>query len=205
VALATPATASVIYSYVGNPYFSITDSEVPAGAYTTSMFITARIELAGVVEDVTWEDLSDSVLSYEVSDGRVSLTESNSTILFRELYIRDGNIIHWDLWVQSQSDQIGTGTQLSIIISVRTAGNLEVVGLAECLTDVCAPEETSGDTAQTFSRGGGWTLVPEPGAHALLAVGLAGMAATRARARRRRHGVAEGNALRLIRGRSSRG
>lgn len=175
LAAATGAGASVIYQYVGAPYLLVEDEPIPAGAYTTDMHITGRFEFAELLSPGVAQD-DFEVLRYELSDGRVTLDESNSSLSFTNVDVdANGLITHVQFWAMSQAMN-GVGSHGSQIVS--TGGfNLEFASFAECIAEPCSSnEDFSSDFAQSFSSHAvGWSIIPEPSTGLLFGLGLLGL------------------------------
>ena len=179
LAAATGAGASVIYQYVGAPYWDVRDEPIPAGAYTTDMHITGRFEFAELLSPGVAQD-DFEVLRYELSDGRVTLDETNSTLSFNDVDVdADGLIYHVQFSAVSEATD-GVGSRASRILS--TGGfNLEFASFGECIAEPCSSnEDFSFDSARSFSMHAvGWSIIPEPSTGMLIGLGLLGLGRAR--------------------------
>jgi hypothetical protein len=97
--IAQLANATVIYDYVGKPFTTIVDHEIPAGTYTTSMFVTASLTFANPLAANTPYVLFNFLtpLAYTISDGRQTFDGSKITDELIVVLSTDagGNISRW--------------------------------------------------------------------------------------------------------------
>ncbi|MGH0038147.1 MAG: PEP-CTERM sorting domain-containing protein [Myxococcota bacterium] len=170
--MAHPASATVIYSYTGNPFTTITDANPPAGTYTTDMRVTGWFELAEELPP-DWNaygyearDIRHLVLDYSFSDGRQILTPANSSYgrLFAVRTDENREILSWQL-------DLRTVSETRIALRTNTDTDIEDTGL---ILDV---EADQWDYAEVTRNPGTWmvTSVPEPASAALLGAGALGL------------------------------
>ena len=172
--IAVTVQAATTYQYTGSGYTSITNTEPPAGLYTTGMNLSGNFTVLAPLNMATDGDISGSVTAYSFNDGRFTLTNSNSGILdFIVTVDVTGNIMSWDILV----DDILGATIDEIVSSLGTVsiGDSAFVGVCpEAICDRSSPF-TKFDTAVAFESGT-WSVVPTPAAVWLFgsALGLLG-------------------------------
>jgi len=152
--------AATTYQYTGNGYTSITNSEPPAGIYTTGMNLSGSFTVLAPLNIATDGDISGSVTAYSFNDGRFTLTNSNSQILdFIVTVDVTGDIVSWDILV----DDILGATIDEIVSSLGTVsiGDSTFAGVCpEAICDRSSPF-TKFDTA-VANVSGTWSVVPIP-------------------------------------------
>ena len=196
-----PAQASVIYSYVGNPFTDIVDLPFPPGSFDTSMRVTGSFELANPLSaNLPLTDIGADVLHFSFSNGRSMLTELDSdlsTFFFVETGAA-GQISVWDIILQQTLSF--TEHDTSIVTQNDTVGSLGLLGVQDSgLLSMCDPVLVPrgeclvlADQAFVDNAPGGWsssspgtpTPVPEPASSSLMALAL-GASALVKRFRRR--------------------
>jgi hypothetical protein len=190
LAVASNALAAT-YEYAGLSFSLIIDQPVPAGAtYSTANSVTGTVTIAGapLAPNTPLTDVTANFVTWTLSDGVNTHTESNSTLVGPVLVATDGagNISEWSIGTQvgallSPGDQLEQITTAAIAASVNVDRGL----LRECVTSpspgVCSSWST--DIGQINNNPGIWTLIPEPSTALLLASGLVGVAGARTRRR----------------------
>ena len=171
--LASGAQAATIYQYAGNNFDTITDNDPPAGTYTTSMNVSGSFTVGAPLGMMGLADISASVLSWSFSDGRNTLTESNSTINLFDIAVGgSGQITAWTIDI---SEPLGSnvGDQRAIIVT-NSSGDTGI--LSECTTQNNCGFNQAIDLAAIESQPGSWTVIPIPAAVWLFgsALGLLG-------------------------------
>ena len=199
-----PAHASVIYTYVGNPFTDIIDLPLPLGTFDTSMRVTGFFELENpLAANLPLTDIGADVLDFSFSDGRSTLTaaDSNLSTFFFVQTGAAGQITVWDIILQQTLAFTEHDTQ--IVTQNDTAGDLGLSGVQDRgLLSVCDPPliprgecRVLADMATVDLAPGAWgassdtdtgTPVPEPASTGLIALGAS---AVLARLRRRSNRV----------------
>ena len=183
LALASVAMAMTTYEYSGNNYLVILDNTPPAGTtYTTAMSVDGSFTLASsLASNLAITDIRASVLAYSFTDGAHTLTETNSTILdFRIATDGTGTISDWSLIFEDRPP-LGPGDSAgdqSVVITTATASATveDAAALRECSGVAGGVGGTCGqvgqDSGSIRNNPGSWTLIPEPSAALLFALGL---------------------------------
>lgn len=191
--LTSPATASTLYRYVGNPFTLVVDNDPPPGSFNSSMFVEVLLEFEDPLApnlDVSDAVISGNLLSFSFTDGMQTITEAEATsVVARFSTDSNGGILEWGVQAvlrsSPSSDPFEVGdTQYTIdsfssINAVRDSARNFV-----CLTPTaiggCGGQS---DLARVTRNPGMWTVVPEPSTGLLVGLGLA---AAGMRGRRRR-------------------
>ncbi len=170
----SPASASVIYSYQGNPFDTFVDDDPPAGQYDATMSVSGFFEVPEpVAPNLEAVDITASVLSFSLFDGRqtiTNLTATSSTFRFSTDAL--GQILFWRALASVGNPQ----TALIQTVNQTLDGRPVLLDQAR----IGAVLE-SFDQAQISGQPGSWTLVPEASTALLLGAGLLGLAAQRRR------------------------
>ena len=92
------------YTFIGGTFDSITDNDPPAGTYLN----TDRVEISlttydGMLPDATGVNVSTYIANYSFSDGRQTLTNSNSTFSGSSWMNISGGVIND--WYSSKKQQ----------------------------------------------------------------------------------------------------
>ena len=174
VLFAGQASAIATYTYTGNNFTDIVDSDPPAGTYTTAMSVTGSFTVAAVLApNLANQDITLSILSFSFSDGRQTFTDT--TALPEKLFLVStdavGSITDWLIVLRTSTvfpfDEVTTHT---VAVGVADTGFISV--------SIVLP----GDSGGNSNDPGTWTLVPEPSTVLLLVSGLAALAVRRRRA-----------------------
>jgi hypothetical protein len=114
-----PTTASVMYTYTGNTFNNIQDSDPPAGTFTASDFVSFSFIVPALLTDYVLPTLI-SPTSFTANNGRITFTETSPLTLetIRVATDSSGSITGWyinlatgdsNLQLGEQGDQIFTG------------------------------------------------------------------------------------------------
>lgn len=171
----SPVQASVVYQYVGNNYTSILDNDPPVGTYTTSMNVSGHFTVPAPLDMATDGDISSAVTAYSFSDGRFTLTESNSSIFRFDVFVdADNDISTWNILV----DTPGVPME-AIFSSLLLSDTLDSTFAGVCPVSICGRDDLGTlEVDVAWSDGGGnWSVapVPIPAAFWLFASGLLGL------------------------------
>jgi hypothetical protein len=177
------SSASVVYTYTGNTFTNIQDSDPPAGTFTTNDFVSISFVVPELLTDLRLPILI-SPTSFTASNGRITLTNTSPLTLdtIRVATDSSGLITGWhislakggsDLQVGEQSDQILTG--FNTAFSEGDGGNR-----IECTERDAADEQCFNfflDFGSNTNNPGTWSLstVPVPAAAWLFGSGLLGL------------------------------
>jgi hypothetical protein len=112
-----PASPKYTYTYVGQPFTELrnfSNEDVIPGDYTTAMFVTATIELAGDLPQ--FFNGAVTPVRYSVSDGRFTITEQSPVPGGTNFSFNNsgGHLIGWRLYVESV-DASGIKRNISVI------------------------------------------------------------------------------------------
>jgi hypothetical protein len=184
------AHAATTYQYMGNDFDTIFDDVggVVAGMYTTSMSVMGEFSVSSALGPMLLTDISGMVTSYSFSDGRSTLTESNSAIdSFAVAIDGSGNISEWliDVFISDfpvELDELLFSIRtFNVTLNVIDAGKVE-----RCIdsnTQSCFDEAE--DAGAVLNNAGAWSMsvvdVSEPGTLPLLLIGLFGVVWARRR------------------------
>jgi len=153
-------------SYSNFQDWSIVDSPLVSGTYTTSMTVTGTVSFSDA-PDGFYSDVSGLITAWEISDGRNTLTEANSIIDTDNSYlvtIAGGFPNDWYLKFMTPSfDNPAEGTAYSYIRLSRDGNR---AWTRECLfytSGTCfAIEEEQARTEDALFAGGFWTVTAVP-------------------------------------------
>jgi len=189
--MVSPTQAAVVYTYQGNSFNNISDTDLIAESYSTLMNVLLSFE----VDTALAPNLSDSniaalVTDFTISDGRNTLTAANATdnILFRMWTDSSGAISMWG--VSAGIGDLSLPDPVTLLISTLSfPGTVIDGGLIRVCSGDCFPLAT--DRGNISYSPGNWTAsvtpVPLPAALPLLGAGLAGLGAIGWVRRRREH------------------
>ncbi len=190
LAIAAPSTATVIYHYTGVPFTHFLDETSPSGSFTTSDFVSVTLEFAApLAADSPPQDVEPNLLSFRVSDGRSTLTDS-SAVLSAFVVGTDafGAIDEWYISAQGflfEPTSVGEQAPLISTTNQPNAQNADYGNLFECTAvtgeGVCTAAGTDLGSVEFVagSNAGTWTVIPEPTTALLLGLGLMGLGVSR--------------------------
>ena len=162
------ANALAIYQYSGKPFSNV------AGVYTTADFVSGTISLSNpLVANLSGASIAASILAYTFSDGHQTLSGVTPTVALVSTNT-SGNITAWAIGL----GPLGAGGTPICTTRGIGAGLCSIVGNSDFATTTPA---SPGSNSGVSLNPGTWALVPEPGAGALVAVGLAPLALVRRR------------------------
>ncbi len=182
------ASATVVYSYSGNPYDSYDSTETLAplpfdSTMSVSGFFSVESALASNLDDI---DTGTGLipLDFSFSNGVATLDRSNTAGAFISLGTDDsGAITEWNIFFNSSSRGVGIGgtvdrilTNFSADPSVDDFDLGEVIYCTRVSTDSLGDYCAGGNYHRAFaSEPGSWSMsaVPIPGAIWLFAPALA--------------------------------
>ena len=155
-------SSAINYSYTGENYTSILeDNTPPTGSYTLGMSVSGNFDSDTVFTLMPLTDISSNIVKYTFSDGRNTLTETNSSIDVFEIAVNgNGEIIEWNIEIEVPLVNPTTSGDQFIIINTVNAASLTTEDLgviSECTTDACDVFDRINDVAQTFSNPGQWS------------------------------------------------
>jgi hypothetical protein len=171
--------ASTIYTYAGNNFTTVTDP------YTTSMNVTLQFETVSPISGTgSMVNISSEILSYTISDGINTLTETNSAIdLLINLDTVTGQPSEWAIHVTNEfGKSVGDVVNRMRTIYYEFSGGSDSALEAECVFMPIEGGEcmglTGGASADVFNSPGSpgtWSVVPIPAAVWLFGSGLLGL------------------------------
>lgn len=183
VILPSAASASVIYSYTGNPYTSFGGTEtVEPQAYDTSMFVSGFFE----IENPLAPNMTDAddfrglvPLNASFSDGVTTIDYADATLIFLSFNTNAaGEISNWSIEFDSAID-VGPGETFhrifSAFMSDPTRGNADLGRTHYCREFNSLGNCRPSDYHEAFSEvPGTWTVseVPLPAGLWLFASGI---------------------------------
>src|SRR5262245_25319483 len=158
------ASANAIYYYQGAPFDFFTNSTPPAGSYSSGNRVSIVIEFPEPLAPNLANDVTSSVLSLSITDGRKAFNYIPRGIA---IYTdASGGIVGWSIDFTTEAFQHfgAVGDQATYIYSHRIPGTTAVddAKLLECTFS------SSGSCLQALYdqgqvlRPGVWTLIPEP-------------------------------------------
>ena len=158
----------VIYEYTGNPFEEIIDNDPPAGSYTTDMRITGSFYFES-------EDFFPPLLtSYSFSDGRRTLTDTNSRLGTIGFQVDDEGNDFWLLELSLLEPEPATGPYV-----IQSYNSPEIPGAPFYLvSDILGG---GGDSARVTNNPGTWIIreedvsVPEPSTFLIFGPALLGV------------------------------
>ena len=173
------ANASTIYTYTGNNFTAVT------APYTTSMNVTLQFETASPLSGTgSMINVSSEILSYTISDGINTLTETDSTIdLLMNIDTITGQPTEWAIHVTNEfAKSVGDIVNRMSTIYYDFSGGPDRALEAECVYMPIEGGEcmglTGGANAVVFNSpvtSSTWSVVPIPAAAWLFGSGLLGM------------------------------
>jgi len=169
--IASPATADVIYQYIGNPFTTVTSP------YTTSEFVSGTIELSSVLPP-NLNQAPIQVNAFSFSDGVQTLTSATLGLPTDSLVSTDGSGTIVGFWEFVFG---GSNPEAPIIQTLNAFPGMQgpVTQDEERLGNLAMGEPIGANT----NNPGVWTLVPEPCTMICVATGIVGLAVRRRRAR----------------------
>src|SRR5271157_4794683 len=169
--IASPATADVIYQYIGNPFTTVTSP------YTTSEFVSGTIELSSVLPP-NLNQAPTQVNAFSFSDGVQTLTSATLGLPTDSLVSTDGSGTIVGFWEFVFG---GSNPEAPIIQTLNAFPGMQgpVTQDEERLGNLAMGEPIGANT----NNPGVWTLVPEPCTMICVATGIVGLAVRRRRAR----------------------
>lgn len=190
--VSAPTQASVIYTYVGNPFTDIVDLPFPVGTFQTSMRVAGWFELANPLSaDLPMTDIATDVLRFSFSDGRNTLTEASPEV-GRFFFVKtdgSGRLSDWLIIADQTSRASLSDPQVLIQLSNDPQGLALGAPSVQDLGQLamCDPQNVPrglcinlADRASVDARPGVWSSsdtpvsnVPEPASLGLLLMGLA--------------------------------
>jgi hypothetical protein len=173
------ANASTIYTYTGNNFTDVT------APYTTSMNVTLQFETASPLSGTgSMVSVSSEILSYTISDGINTLTETDSTIdLLMNIDTTTGQPTEWAIHVTDEfGKSVGDIVNRMSTIYYDFSGGPDRALEAECVFMPIEGGECmgliGGANAIVFNlpgSSGTWSVVPIPAAFWLFGSGLIGL------------------------------
>lgn len=106
------ANASVVYTYTGNTFNNIQDSDPPAGTFTTSDFVSFSFTVPTLLTDLSRPTLI-SPTSFTASNGRTTFTES-SPLTVKVIQVAtdsSGSITGWHINLATGDANLQLGEQ----------------------------------------------------------------------------------------------
>ena len=181
------ASASIVYSYLGNNFDHIIDSTPPAGTtYDTSMFVEGSFTTQTILgPSMPMTPINGLIQSFSFSDGFTELTNVNTTSSDIEVATdSSGAIIQWDINLNIDSFSYIIGDQSFQIQSVNQSADVFDSGRLSEIINV-SPDGLSVtgqyDEGKITNNPGTWSVVPIPSALWLLGSGLIGIVGIRRR------------------------
>jgi len=170
----TPAFASFVYNYTGNPYTSV------QSPYDTSMAVTGTLELAAALTpNLTLTTVTP--LSFSFSDGINTTTDATATLTSSQFeFATDstGNITAWvvQMFTFDADAPVGQLRQSSLLTENNgsSVNDSVLTEICTAFSSTCIASNTA--QAQVLDQPGSWTtVVPIPGAMWLFGSGLLGL------------------------------
>ena len=177
----TPALASVIYTYEGNPFNSFS----PDTSYSRSNSVTGTVELENLLQANTTS--TPAILGFSFTDGFQTLTQADADIVTFVFTTDDDSITKWKVSLQKVPplDEVGNVTQIIRTYNwdadvkepdVNDAGNRQevaaIIGTSSAVTV---------DFGQRQATPGSWdgdiAAIPLPATAWLFGSGLVGLVA----------------------------
>ena len=172
----TPALASVIYSYTGNPFDGFSSST----NYNSSNYINGTVELENLLQANTTS--KPTILGFSFTDEVQILTSANTDIVIFEFTTDDDSITNWRVSLQTFPAPLVEEDVVQIIrtynwdADVKDAGNRQTVGAMISATPIFTP-----DFGERSTTPGSWdgdiAAIPLPATAWLFGSGLAGLVA----------------------------
>lgn len=177
------AEAATRYSYVGNPFTTISDKSSVPGGYDTSDFVFGWFDVASPLLPQSLTDISLLVLDFEFSDGNNTITMADAdTFQFQVSVTATGEFDQWLAGVSRGVAPISSGVAGDDRALVVTTSAFDRGEYSVCFLDPCSTYLNSlGDIASNRDRAGSWTVsevpsIPLPASLTLIASGMLGMA-----------------------------
>jgi hypothetical protein len=172
--VATPALASVVYSYAGNPFNSFSS----ATSYSSSNLITGTVVLENLLQANSTSQ--PTILSFSFTDGVQTLTEADAAIDIFEFTTDGDSITNWRVSLQTFPAPLVRGDVVQIIrtynwdVDVKDAGNRQTVAAMIGNTPIFRV-----DSGERLTTTGLWVgdvaIVPLPATAWLFGSGLLGL------------------------------
>ena len=173
---ASSVNAATIYTYTGNNF------TIATAPYTTSMNITLQFETASPISGTgSMINISSEILSYTISDGINTLTETDSRIdLLINIDTITGQPAEWAIHVTNEfGKSVGDVVNRMRTVYHDFSGGPDSALQAECVIMPIEGGEcmglTGGASADAFHSpglSGTWSVVPTPAAVWLFGSGL---------------------------------
>jgi hypothetical protein len=181
----TAVDASLVYTYSGNNFDTITDNDPPSGTnYSDSQSVTVTFTTPSLLVNLNEETIVPT--SFTISDGVTSFTETSALdyVAFTLTTNASGNITYWDINTNEKNYSTPSWTvneQAHQLITAHTQNvTRDISSLNECISiridSTC--DSVSIDRGEVNNNPGQWntnTVIPVPAAFWLFGSGLLGL------------------------------